>query len=59
MKTEKNNNSPARKKIFLEPGKTNKEDRINFVKFWANYVKTHSDEDWSEQQNIIINAQMQ
>ena len=48
-----------KEKIFLEPGKDNKEDRINFVKFWANYVKTHSDEDWSEQQNIIINSQMQ
>lgn len=42
---------------FLKPGKTNEEDRINFVKYWANYVKTHRDEEWSRQQNIIINAQ--
>jgi hypothetical protein len=55
----KTSNNKIKKNIFLEPGKNNKEDRINFVKFWANYVKTHSDEDWSEQQNIIINAQMQ
>ena len=46
------------KKIFLKPGKDNKEDRINFVKFWANYVKTHSDEEWSEQQNIVIDSQI-
>lgn len=45
-------------KKFMAPGRTNKEDRINFVKFWANYVKMHKDEEWSEQQNIVINAQM-
>lgn len=43
---------------FMKPGKTNQEDRLNFVKFWANYVKTHKDEEWSEQQNIIINSQI-
>jgi len=46
------------KREFMKPGKTNKEDRINFVKFWAKYVRTHRDEDWSEQQNIIIDSQM-
>ena len=30
---------------FMKPGKDNKEDRINFVKFWADYVKSHKDED--------------
>lgn len=47
-----------KKIIFLKPGKNNKEERLNFVKFWANYVKTHSDEGWSEQQNILINSQI-
>ncbi len=46
------------KRRFLKPGKTNEEDRINFVKYWANYIKTHSDEDWSEQQNLLIDAQI-
>ena len=46
------------KRIFLKPGKNNKEERINFVKYWANYIKTHKDEDWSKQQNIIINSQI-
>ncbi len=41
---------------FMEPGRTNKEDRINFVKFWAKFVKTHSDEEWSKQQNFLINS---
>jgi hypothetical protein len=43
----------------MKPGKTNEEDRINFIKFWANYVKTHEDEEWSEQQNIIVDSQIQ
>lgn len=47
------------KRIFMKPGKNNKEDRVNFIKFWANYIKTHSDEDWSEQQNIVIDSQIE
>ena len=43
----------------LKPGKNNKEDRMNFVKFWAEYVRTHPDKDWSRQQNILINSQIQ
>ncbi len=45
-------------KEFLKPGKDNKEDRLNFVKYWAKYVRTHSDKEWSEQQNILINSQI-
>jgi hypothetical protein len=47
------------KRVFMKPGSTNKEDRINFVEFWADYVRTHSDEEWSRQQNILINSVMQ
>ena len=36
----------------------NKKERLQFVKYWANYVKTHSDKDWSLQQNIVIDAQI-
>ena len=43
----------------LIPGKTNKQDRLNFVKYWANYVRTHSDKEWSRQQNVLINSIMQ
>ena len=42
----------------IKPGKDNKQDRINFVKYWANYVKTNPDEVWSRQQNIIIDSQI-
>mgnify|MGYP001582440834 CR=1 FL=1 len=45
-----------KEKKFMKPGKTNKEDRLNFVKFWAEYMKTHLDTEWSNQQNILINS---
>ena len=34
----------------------NNEDRMWFVEYWANYVKTHPDKVWSKQQNILINS---
>jgi len=45
--------------MFMKPGKTNQEDRENFIKYWAAYMKSVSDEEWSAQQNIIINSQLQ
>ncbi len=32
------------------------EQRMNFVEFWAEYVRTHSDRDWSRQQNMLIDS---
>jgi hypothetical protein len=54
----KTNKKEEKSRGFMKPGKTNKEDRLNFVKFWANYIRTHSDKEWSEQQNILINSQI-
>ena len=45
--------------LKLKPGRTNNEDRMNFVRYWANYVKTHPDKVWSRQQNILINSMIQ
>lgn len=42
----------------LKPGKNNKEDRMNFVEYWATYVKTHPDKDWSKQQKLLIDSQI-
>ena len=36
----------------------NQEERMRFVDKWADYVKTHSDRDWSKQQNIVINSSL-
>ena len=42
---------------YLKPGRNNNEERINFIKYWVNYIKTHTDQEWSQQQNILINSQ--
>ena len=39
--------------------KLNNKDRMWFVEYWANYVKTHPDKHWSRQQNILTNSLMQ
>ena len=44
---------------WLKPGRDNREDRMNFVEYWAEYVRTHPSKDWSRQQNVIINSQIQ
>ncbi|MBU0457589.1 MAG: hypothetical protein ABH824_06560 [Nanoarchaeota archaeon] len=48
------------KKVNLYSGlssvERNKRQREEFVIYWANYVKTHSDKDWSRQQNVLINS---
>ena len=34
----------------------NQKERFKFIDFWAKYVLTHSDKEWSRQQNVIINS---
>lgn len=34
----------------------NAKERLEFIDFWVDYIKKHSDEEWSEQQNIIIDS---
>jgi len=34
----------------------NTKERISFVRKWAEYVRNHSDKEWSRQQNLIINS---
>ena len=35
---------------------SNRKQRMDFVGYWGDYVRTHADKDWSAQQNIIINS---
>jgi len=37
----------------------NIEDRRSFIKQWAAYIREHDDEEWSRQQNKLINSQLQ
>ena len=36
----------------------NAKERLKFIDFWVEYIKTHSDKEWSEQQNSLINSQL-
>ncbi|MEK6844377.1 MAG: hypothetical protein AABX83_03025 [Nanoarchaeota archaeon] len=38
--------------------KRNAEERLKFIDFWVDYIKRHSDEEWSEQQAVIIDSQI-
>lgn len=46
-------------RLYMKPGRTNKEDRENFVKFWVTFMKTVDDSVWSKQQNVVINSQIE
>lgn len=35
----------------------NFQERLQFIKFWAAYVKTHADEEWSSKQKELIDSQ--
>lgn len=34
----------------------NQQQREEFIDFWVNYIKTHTDQEWSRQQNVLINS---
>ena len=36
----------------------NQIERMQFIDKWAEFIKTHSDKEWSRQQNIIINSSL-
>lgn len=36
----------------------NRQQRLEFVKFWAEYVRTHPDEEWARQQKVVIDGQV-
>lgn len=37
----------------------NREERRRQIREWAAYVRTHPDEDWGEQVNRLVDAQLQ
>lgn len=37
----------------------NRRDRHRQVREWADYVRTHSDEEWGRQVNTLVDAQLQ
>jgi hypothetical protein len=37
---------------------SNFKERIWFIKYWAEYIKTHKDSEWGEQHALLINSQI-
>jgi hypothetical protein len=37
----------------------NDAERLAFVKRWAEYVRSHEDAEWSHQQNVVVDSQLQ
>jgi len=33
-------------------------ERIKFVEIWADYVRKHSDKEWSKQQKVVVDSQL-
>ena len=46
-------------KAFEDDHQWNTEQRRAMIKRWAEYVRTHDDEEWSRQQNRLIDSQLQ
>jgi len=42
---------------FERSQRQNIKERRAFIKRWAEYVRTHDDEEWSRQQNTLIDSQ--
>jgi hypothetical protein len=36
----------------------NQQQRFDFIDYWVKYMQTHSDKEWSRQQNTVINSQL-
>ncbi|MBS3091774.1 hypothetical protein J4217_05000 [Candidatus Pacearchaeota archaeon] len=50
-------------KVDLDELKAEKQrnfkERLWFITYWADYIKAHSDEEWSKQQAILIDSQIE
>ncbi|HLD04205.1 MAG TPA: hypothetical protein VJG90_00645 [Candidatus Nanoarchaeia archaeon] len=42
---------------YFDKGK-NQKARFDFVIQWANFVRSHPDEEWSRQQKVLIDSQV-
>jgi len=43
----------------LSSEEINQKQREWFIDYWVNYMMVHSDEEWSKQQNDLINSILQ
>jgi len=43
----------------LKAAKDNKEARMNFVSYWADFVRNNPDQEWGRQQKVLIDSMIQ
>lgn len=53
-KTNMSHSNPVDKQLAR-----NQQQRYTFIKEWAEYVRTHPDDDWGEQVNQLVNSQLE
>ncbi len=46
------------KKQLEKEIKENFKEILKFIKYWVDYIKSHSDKEWSKQQNLLIDSQI-
>ena len=46
----------AKTNTIVQLKQENDNERMWYVEYWANYVNSHTDKEWSAQQNILINS---
>ena len=44
---------------FEDDQRRDMEERRAMIKRWAKYVRTHNDQEWSRQQNRLVNSHLQ
>ncbi|MBS3137956.1 hypothetical protein J4232_05980 [Candidatus Woesearchaeota archaeon] len=49
----------AKTNTIVQLKQENDNERMWYVEYWANYVNSHTDKEWSSQQKVIINSQLQ
>jgi hypothetical protein len=43
---------------LIKERQNNFKERLWFINYWTNYIRTHPDEVWSQQQKVLIDAQI-
>jgi len=42
----------------LSSMESNRKQREEFIDYWVEFIRSHADEEWSRQQNVLINSML-
>lgn len=59
MKTSASKQSMTDSPDLDEKHARNREERLRFIREWAEYVRTHPDDVWGEQVNALVDSQIE